>query len=179
MRYYVQAVDSVTGALYTWVEPEYADVWTADGYPGPNAATEIAITGAVDDGLTSKGGTVVGAGFQAVADILGIADAASTGTIFGLGLGDGRYVVTVTVTSTAENGDEWDNYFQLSLKRKSGVLTGVGTKFNTREDAQVGVACTNNAGQLQVTVTNNTGGGEDINSTLALSWIFIPRPDAP
>lgn len=41
MRYLMQAVDSVDGDLYTW--PSEAPDFAGDGYPGPNAATNVAI----------------------------------------------------------------------------------------------------------------------------------------
>lgn len=42
MRYQMQAVDSQTGALFTWVTRDEAD-WDGSGYPGPNEPTEIAV----------------------------------------------------------------------------------------------------------------------------------------
>lgn len=45
--YLMQACDSVTGALYYWTSAT-AD-WAAAGYPGPNSATEIAVSGRVHE----------------------------------------------------------------------------------------------------------------------------------
>lgn len=42
--YIMQANDSVTGVRYDWKVPSTPD-WAAAGYPGPNAATNVAIAG--------------------------------------------------------------------------------------------------------------------------------------
>jgi hypothetical protein len=45
LSYYImQANDSVTGVRYDWTVPSAPD-WAAVGYPGPNAATNVAIAG--------------------------------------------------------------------------------------------------------------------------------------
>jgi hypothetical protein len=127
------------------------------------------------DGLIVKG-------FRAPDTLLDIVDTGNDVATFDFLRGNGNYLVTIVIVATDESGTSYKSKYQLDVARVAGVITGadLATPIEIGTPApELGVTFANSAGNLAVTVANNTGGGEKINVTVLPDWSFFAQPAAP
>lgn len=161
-RYQMQAVDSVTGGLFTWVEMDEPD-WAAINYPGPNTATEICVQGRAGDfdngeGQFASGDTLyslTAAPYDAEEDAA-VANAATFTASRTMPTNNTIYRITWLV-SYANAGTWYVADYLAIYKRDSGGTITVLAEAPIIDTVDLTIAAAAGSGLAELDITNDFG----------------------